>query len=75
MKTNKNVPTLNTLENLATTIQNTNTYFLNKVQKQVNTALTVSFGGRGSIYVGFPIMEKDLIVDKPGKVWACKMYN
>ena len=41
MKTNKNVPTLNTLENLATTIQNTNTYFLNKVQKQVNTALTL----------------------------------
>ncbi len=41
METNKNVPTLNTLENLATTIQNTNTYFLNKVQKQVNTALTL----------------------------------
>ena len=41
MKTNKNVPTLNTLENLATTIQNTNTYFLNKVQKQVNTTLTL----------------------------------
>jgi len=41
MKTNKNVPTLNTLENLASTIQNTNTYFLNKVQKQVNTALTL----------------------------------
>ncbi len=41
MKTNKNVPTLNTLENLATTIHNTNTYFLNKVQKQVNTTLTL----------------------------------
>ena len=41
MKSNKNVSTLNTLENLATTIQNTNTYFLNKVQKQINTALTL----------------------------------
>jgi len=41
MKTNKNVPTLNTLENLATSIQNTNTFFLNKVQKQVNTAMTL----------------------------------
>jgi predicted nuclease of restriction endonuclease-like (RecB) superfamily len=41
MKANKNMPTLNTLENLAITIQNTNTYFLNKVQKQVNTALTL----------------------------------
>jgi predicted nuclease of restriction endonuclease-like (RecB) superfamily len=41
MKTNKNVLTLNTLENLATTIQDANTFFLNKVQKQVNTALTL----------------------------------
>ena len=41
MKTNKYVPTLNTLENLTTTIQDTNTFFLNKVQKQVNTALTL----------------------------------
>jgi len=40
MKTNKNVPTINSLQNLATTIQNTNNYFPNKVQKQVNTALT-----------------------------------
>jgi len=31
MKTNKNVPTLNTLENLATTIQGTNTFFLDKL--------------------------------------------
>lgn len=31
MKTNKNVPTLNTLENLATTIQDTNTFFLDKL--------------------------------------------
>ncbi len=41
MKTNKNLPSLNTLENLATTIQDTNSFFLNKVQRQVNTALTI----------------------------------
>ena len=41
MKTNKNVSTLNTLENLTTTIQDTNTFFLDKVQRQVNTALTL----------------------------------
>ena len=52
MKTNKNVPTLNTLENLATTIQNINTFFLNKVQRQVNTALTL----RNRI-IGFYIAE------------------
>lgn len=41
MKTNKDVPTLNTLENLATTIQVTNSFFFDKVQRQVNTALTL----------------------------------
>ena len=41
MKTNKNVPTLNTLENLTTTIQDTNSFFFDKVQRQVNTALTL----------------------------------
>jgi len=41
MRTNKNVPTFYTLENLATTIQDTNTFFLDKVQRQVNTALTL----------------------------------
>jgi hypothetical protein len=30
---------MNTLGNLITTIQDTNTFFLNKVQKQVNMAL------------------------------------
>jgi len=52
MKTNKNLPTLNTLENLATTIQDTNTFFLNKVQKQVNTALTLR-----NWIIGFYIAE------------------
>lgn len=41
MKTNKNLPSLNTLENLARTIQDTNSFFLNKVQRQVNKALTI----------------------------------
>jgi hypothetical protein len=41
MKTNKNVPTLNKFENLATTIQDTNAFFLDKAQRQVNTALTL----------------------------------
>ena len=41
MKTNKDVPTLYTLENLTTTIQDTNTFFLDKVQRQANTALTL----------------------------------
>ena len=40
MKIPKNEPS-NTLENLATTIQDTNTFFLNKAQHQVNTALTL----------------------------------
>lgn len=33
--------TLNTLENLAITIQDTNTFLLDKVQRQLNTALTL----------------------------------
>lgn len=41
MKNNRNVPNLNTLENLAATIQDTNNFFLDKVHKQVNTALTL----------------------------------
>ena len=40
MKIPKNEPS-NTLDNLATTIQDTNTFFLDKVQRQVNTALTL----------------------------------
>ena len=41
MKANRNVPAVNTLENLTTSIQDANTFFLSKVQKQVNTALTL----------------------------------
>ena len=41
MKTIKNTSPINNFESLAATIQQTNSFFLNKVQKQVNTALTL----------------------------------
>lgn len=41
MTNQKNIPIINNLENLAITIQETNTFFLNKIHKQVNTALTL----------------------------------
>ena len=41
MKTIKKTPPINNFESLAATIQKTNSFFLNKVQKQVNTALTL----------------------------------
>jgi predicted nuclease of restriction endonuclease-like (RecB) superfamily len=44
--------TVNNLEQLTTTIQQTNQYFLNKVQKQVNTALTLR-----NWIIGFYISE------------------
>jgi len=51
MKTPKNVPS-NTLDSLATTIQQTNSFFLDKVQRQVNTALTLR-----NWIIGFYIIE------------------
>ena len=41
MKTIKKTLPINNFESLATTIQQTNSFFLDKVQKQVNTALTL----------------------------------
>ena len=41
MKQNQKLPIDRTLDNLANSIQETNSYFLNKAQKQVNTALTL----------------------------------
>lgn len=41
MKTNTNNEVTNTLEHLTISIQETNTFFLNKAQKQVNTSLTL----------------------------------
>lgn len=41
MKTIKNTPSVNNFESLATTIQQTNSFFLDKVHRQVNTALTL----------------------------------
>ena len=52
MGTKQNIVIINTLENLTTTIQATNTYFLNKVHKQINTALTLR-----NWLIGFYIIE------------------
>jgi len=41
MKTLKNTSSVNNFESLAATIQQTNSFFLDKVQRQVNTALTL----------------------------------
>ncbi|MDQ6761721.1 MAG: PDDEXK nuclease domain-containing protein [Bacteroidota bacterium] len=41
MKTLKNTSFVNNFESLATTIQQTNSFFLDKVQRQVNTSLTL----------------------------------
>ena len=41
MKTLKNTSSVNNFESLATTIQQTNSFFLDKVQRQVNTSLTL----------------------------------
>lgn len=59
MKTNKNLPSLNSLENLATTIQDTNTFFLDKVQRQVNTALTLRNWIIGNYIVEYEQSGKD----------------
>lgn len=52
MKAIKNIPSEINFEYLATTIQQTNTFFLNKVQKQVNTALTLI-----NLIIGYYIVE------------------
>ena len=52
MKTIKNIPSENNLECLATTIQQTNSFFLDKVQRQVNTALTLR-----NLIIGYYIVE------------------
>ena len=41
MQTLKNTSSVNNFESLATTIQQTNSFFLDKVKRQVNTALTL----------------------------------
>ena len=41
MRTLKNTSSIKNFESLATTIQQTNSFFLDKVQRQVNTALTL----------------------------------
>jgi len=41
MKTNQNKPDINNIDSLTNNISQTNTFFLNKAQKQVNTAMTL----------------------------------
>jgi len=41
MSANENLSDMNTLENLSKAIQDTNKFFLNKVQKQVNVSMTL----------------------------------
>lgn len=52
MKTTKNISSENNLEYLATNIQQTNSFFLDKVQRQVNTALTLR-----NLIIGYHIIE------------------
>ncbi|MEO6730913.1 MAG: PDDEXK nuclease domain-containing protein [Ferruginibacter sp.] len=52
MKTLKNSSSLNNFESLAKTIQQTNSFFLDKVQRQVNTALTLR-----NLIIGYHIVE------------------
>lgn len=59
MKTKQKTHDINTLENLTATIQATNTYFLNKVQKQVNTALTLQNWLIGYYIVEYEQLGKD----------------
>lgn len=52
MKTLKNTSSINNFESLAATIQQTNSFFLDKVQRQVNTALTLR-----NWIIGYHIVE------------------
>jgi hypothetical protein len=52
MKTIKNTPPINNFESLAATIQQTDSFFIYKVQKQVNISLTLR-----NWIVGYYIVE------------------
>lgn len=52
MKVIEHIPSENNLEYLATNIQQTNSFFLDKVQRQVNTALTLR-----NLIIGYHIVE------------------
>ena len=52
MKKLKNTSSINNFESLATTIQQTTSFFLDKVQRQVNTALTLR-----NLIIGYHIVE------------------
>ncbi len=52
MKTIENVPSENNLDHVVTNIQQTNSFFLDKVHRQVNTALTLR-----NLIIGYHIVE------------------
>ena len=52
MKKNESIPSENNLEHLATNILQANTFFLDKVQRQINTALTLR-----NLIIGYHIVE------------------
>lgn len=56
---NANIENMNTFENLTQAIQKTNTFFLNKVQKQVNVAMTLRNRLIGSYIVEYEQLGED----------------
>ena len=54
-----NVNNMNTLENLTTAIRDTNSFFLNKAQKQVNIAMTLRNWLIGSYIVEYEQLGED----------------
>ena len=60
MKTLKNTSSVNNFESLVTTIQQINSFFLDKVQRQVNTALTLRNWIIGYYIVEYEQSGKDL---------------
>lgn len=78
MKTLKNTSSVNNFESLATTIHQTNSFFLNKVQWQVNTALTLRNWIIGYYIVEYEQSGKDRagyglrLVKAIAKVWLLK---
>ena len=59
MSANENLSDMNTLENLSKAIQDTNKFFLNKVQKQVNVSMTLRNWLIGSYIVEYEQLGED----------------
>jgi len=59
MSANENLSDMNTLENLSKAILDTNKFFLNKVQKQVNVSMTLRNWLIGSYIVEYEQLGED----------------